>query len=116
MAVFLVVQRQDKPEEKIEIQVSKRIVLGQSQYCDVFLNDKNIAKMQCEIEPVKSGHIVATNVDKKKDVFLNENKLKRSGIKKDDVLKIGQYIVRIDSSKLTPEELAVINSEFEEFV
>lgn len=116
MAVFIVVQRQDKPEEKIEIQVSKRIVLGQSKYCDVFLDDKMVAKMQCEIEPVKSGHIVATNVDKKRDVYINEHKLKRAGIKKDDVIKIGQYVVRIDHSKLTPEELAIINSDFEEFV
>lgn len=116
MAYVLLIQRSDKPEMKMEIPVAKRIVIGASPYCDVHLDDKMIAKMQCEIEPAKTGHIVATNIDKKRDVFLNEGKLKRAGIKKDDVLKIGIYTVRIDSSKLTPDELAIINTEYEELV
>lgn len=116
MAVVIVIQRTDKPESKMEIPIVKKIILGQSMYCDVILDDKMVAKMQCEIEPAKSGHIVVTNIDKKRDVYLNESKLKRSGFKKGDVIKIGPFVLSIDPSQLTPEEQAIINSEYEEFV
>ncbi len=117
MAVVLVLERSDKKDDpKVEIPIVKKIVLGQSPYCDVTLNDKMVAKMQCEIEFSKSGHIVVTNVDQKRDVFLNKSKLKRAGLKLDDVLKIGPFVLRIDPTKLTPEESAVINTEFEEYV
>ncbi len=116
MAVVIVITRPDKPEDIKEIAVTRKLVLGHSVYCDVVLDDKTVASMQCEIQPVKTGHIVAKNLDGKREVHLNQVRLKRSAIKADDVLKIGPFILRIDPTKLTPEELAVINTEYEEFV
>lgn len=116
MSLVLVIERTDKPDSRKEIPIEKKLVIGQSVYCDVILDDKMIAKMQCQIELSKSGHVVVTNIDKKRDVFLNESKLKRSGIKKGDVLKIGPFILSIDPTKLTQEELDIINTEYEEFV
>lgn len=116
MAVFIVVTRPDKPEVLKEVAVTRKLVLGNSVYCDIILDDKAVAQMQCEIVQAKTGHIVAKNLDLKKEVLHNQARLKKAALKVDDVLKVGPYIVRIDPTKLTQEELVVINSEYEEFV
>ena len=116
MAVFIVVTRPDKPEVIKEIAVTRKLVFGNSIYCDLVLDDKMVASMQCEVVQVKSGHIVIKNIDEKKEVLLNKGRLKRAAIKADDVLTIGPFILRIDPTKLTPEELAILNSEYVEFV
>ena len=116
MAVFIVVTRPDKPEVLKEIAVTRKLVLGNSLYCDLVLDDKLVASMQCEVIQTKTGHIVIKNIDEKKEMFLNKAKLKKAAIKVDDVLKIGPFLLRIDPTKLTPDELAILNSEYEEFV
>lgn len=116
MAVIIQITRPDKPEEVKEITVNRKLVLGHSMYCDVVLDDKTIASMQCEIQPVKTGHIVAKNLDLKKEVHINQLRLKRQAIKLNDVIKIGPFVLKIDQGQLTPEEIAVFNTEYEEFV
>lgn len=116
MAVVIVITRRDNPQDIKEIIVTKKLVLGNSIYCDVVLEDKMIAGMQCEIQPVKTGHIIAKNLDAKKEVLLNQSRLKKAAISSTDILKIGPYLLCIDKDQLTPEELAVINTEYEEFV
>jgi pSer/pThr/pTyr-binding forkhead associated (FHA) protein len=116
MALILVITRTDKPNEVKAIPLDRKLIVGHSLYCDVVLEDKTVANMQCEIQPVKSGHIVVKNLDGKKEVLLNQVKLRKSAIKADDVLKIGPFILRIDPRELTPEETALLNAEYEEFV
>lgn len=116
MAVVIVITRHDNPHDIKEVQVTRKLVLGNSVYCDVVLEDKTVASMQCEIQPVKTGHIVAKNLDAKKEVLINQSRLKKSALNSDDVLKIGPFLLSIDKDQLTPEELAVINTEYEEFV
>ena len=116
MAVVIVITRHDNPQDIKEISVTKKIILGNSIYCDVVLEDKSIASMQCEILPVKSGHIIVKNLDSKKEVLLNQTRLKRAAITSTDILKIGPFLLSIDKEQLTAEELAVINTEYEEFV
>lgn len=116
MAIVIVISRTDKPEDKKEIAVDRKLVLGHSVYCDVVLDDKTVAGMQCEIQRAKTGHVLARNLDLKKEVHLNQLRLKRSPIKSDDVLKIGPFVLRIDPTRLTAEEAAILNSEYEEFV
>lgn len=115
MAIVLVILRTDKPESRQEVSVSKKMVIGHSVYCDVKLDDKIVSNMQCEIQTTKSGHVIVTNLDLKKEVYLNEVRLKRSSIKAADVLKIGPFVLNIDQSRLTPEEIIVMNSEYIEY-
>lgn len=116
MAVVIVITRPDKPEVHLAVAVDKKLVIGSSIYCDVVLEDRTVASMQCQIQTAKTGHILATNLDVKKDVLINQSRLKRSAIKADDVLKIGPFILRVDPTQLTPEELKILNTEYEEFV
>ena len=116
MAIVIVISRPDRPEVMQEVSIDRKLVLGHSVYCDVILDDKMVGKMQCEILPVKTGHIVVKNLDLIKEVHLNQSRVKKAAIKADDVLKIGPFILRIDPTKLTPEELAVINTEYEEYI
>lgn len=116
MAVVLVITREDNPHDIKEVAVTRKLVLGHSVYCDVVLEDKTVASMQCEIQQVKSGHIVAKNLDAKKEVLINQLRLKKSAIKTEDVLKIGPFLLSIDPDQLTPEEKIVLNTEYEEFV
>lgn len=116
MAVVIIITRHDNPQDIKEFTVTKKLVLGNSIYCDVVLEDKTVASMQCEIQPVKTGHIIAKNLDAKKEVLLNQSRLKKAALNSTDILKIGPFLVSIDKDQLTPEELAVINTEYEEFV
>jgi hypothetical protein len=116
MAFVFVVTRLDKPEIQNNIPIDKKLVLGSSIYCDVVLADKSIASMQCQIQPVKTGHIVVTNLDMKREVLVNQTRLKKSAIKADDVLKIGPFLLRLDPAQLTADELIVLSTEYEEFV
>lgn len=116
MAVVIVITRHDNPQDIKEITVTKKLVLGNSIYCDVVLEDKTVASMQCEIQPSKTGHIIAKNLDAKKEVLLNQTRLKKAALNSTDILKIGPFLLSIDKDQLTAEELAVINTEYEEFV
>ncbi|MBC7541039.1 MAG: FHA domain-containing protein [Bacteriovorax sp.] len=115
MAIVLVISRPDKPEIKQEISVNGKMVIGQSVYCDVKLDDKLIANMQCQVHTAKSGHIVVTNLDLKREVYINKTRLRKSSLKVDDVLTIGPFVIIIDPDKLTLEELEVINTEYIEY-
>lgn len=116
MAMVIVITRPDKPEMQKIISVDKKLVIGSSVYCDVVLEDRTVASMQCQIQPAKTGHIVATNLDIKKEVLLNQSRLKKAAIKADDVLKIGPFVLRLDPTQLTADELKILNTEYEEFV
>lgn len=115
MAIVLVISRPDKPEQKQEISVNGKMVLGQSVYCDVLLNDKLVSGMQCQLQPTKDGHLLVTNLDMKREVYINKSRLKRSSLRADDVLKIGPFVLSIDQSKLTAEEMDLLNTEYVEY-
>jgi hypothetical protein len=116
MALAIVISRTDKVMENKIVPLTRKLILGNSVYCDVVLEDKSVASMQCEVLTAKSGHIVIKNLDGKKEVLLNQTRVKKIALKIDDVLKIGPFTLKIDHEQLTPEELAVINTEYEEFV
>lgn len=116
MAVVFVLSRTDKPDERQEIPIKEKLVLGKSVYCDVKLDDKLISSIQCEIKTTKTGHVIAQNMDMKREVLLNQSRLKKSALKATDVLKIGPFLLSIDQSKLTPEEIEIINTDYEEMV
>jgi pSer/pThr/pTyr-binding forkhead associated (FHA) protein len=117
MAVVFVLSRKDRPEEKQAFPMKEKLILGKSVYCDIKLDDRLISNIQCEIKTTKSGHVIAQNMDLKREVLLNNgSRLKKSALKVHDVLIIGPYELYIDQSKLTSEEIAVINSEYEEMV
>jgi hypothetical protein len=78
MAVVIIVSRSDKPDQREEFPVKEKLVLGKSVYCDVKLDDRLISSIQCEIKTTKSGHVVVTNLDMKKEVYLNQTRLKKS--------------------------------------
>ncbi|MGZ3790545.1 MAG: FHA domain-containing protein [Bacteriovorax sp.] len=115
MAIVVVIKHLEKLEVK-EVVLNGKLVVGQSVYCDVKLDDKLIASMQCQFQTTKCGHVLVTNLDLKREVLINQARLKKSPLKSDDVLKIGSYVLSIDQSKLTPEELSVINAEYIEMV
>jgi hypothetical protein len=116
MAVVIVITRPDKPEVQKIISLDRKLILGSSVYCDIVLEDKTIASMQCQFQPVKTGHVVATNLDLKKEVLINQSRLKKAALRVDDIMKIGPFILKIDTSQLTVDELMILNSEYEEFV
>jgi hypothetical protein len=115
MAIVLVISRTDKPEIKQEVYVNGKMVIGQSVYCDVLLADKLVSSMQCQLQTTKSGHLVVTNLDLKREVYINKTRLKKSSLRIDDVLTIGPFVLSIDQSKLTPEEMTVLNTEYVEY-
>jgi hypothetical protein len=55
-------------------------------------------------------------MDMNREVYLNQARLKRSSIKVDDLLKIGPFVLQIDQSRLTPEEMSLINTEYIEYI
>jgi len=116
MAVVFLLSRSDNPGIRKEFPIKEKLVVGKSVYCDVLLDDKLISSIQCEIKTTKSGHVVVTNMDLKREVYLNQSRLKKSSIRADDVIKIGPFVLCIDQSKLTPEEMDVINTEYVEYV
>lgn len=116
MAIILQIKRSNSASVIKEIEVNRKLILGQSLYCDVVLDDKLVAGMQCELLRAKSGHIIAKNLDPKKEVLINNSRLKRSQIRSNDALTIGPFILEFDQEKLTPEEASLLDSEFEEYV
>lgn len=116
MAVVIVITHSENNEIKELVQVDRKLILGSSIYCDIFLEDKGISGMQCQFHRAKTGHLVATNLDLKKEVLLNQTKLKKAALKANDVLKIGHFVLSLDLEELTPEEKKIMDSEYEEFV
>lgn len=116
MAIVLEIKNLNEPDDIQKIEINRRIVIGSSMYCDIVLKDKLVSTLQCEVAPHKSGHIIAKNLDLKKEVFINSLRLKRSPITLLDRVRIGAYEIKIIDSLLTDQERENLNTDFEEFV
>ena len=116
MALVLLITRSDQPDVLKTVPVEKKLILGSSIYCDIVLEDRSVASMQCEVWPARSGHLLIKNLDSKKEVLLNQSRLKKAALKIEDTIKVGAFLMKIDSTQLTVEEIAVLNTEYEEFV
>lgn len=115
MAIVLIVKNSEN-SQTTSFEVNRKLIIGNSPYCDIFIDDKSVAKMQCEIAPHKSGHIVVRNLDQKKIVLINALRLKRSPVRVEDRIFIGAYEMRLDPGALTDEEAKTLLTDFEEYV
>ena len=100
--------------QKINI-IGSIITQSYKDFCDTSIIEKSILENE-DLKKIETKERKLKNIDEKKEMFLNKAKLKKAAIKVDDVLKIGPFLLRIDPTKLTPDELAILNSEYEEFV
>jgi hypothetical protein len=116
MALVLIMTKVDEPSLKELIPIERKLLLGNSIYCDVVLNDKSIGSIQCQIHPAVSGHLIVTNLNKKVEIRLNKSKLKKSAMRVDDIVSVGAYFLKIDSGQLTEDEWLILDTEYEEFV
>lgn len=115
MAIVIIVKNSQN-SQTTSFEVNRKLIIGNSPYCDIFIDDRSIAKMQCEIAPHKSGHVVARNLDQKKVVMINALRLKRSPVRVEDRIVIGNYEIRLDPKELTEQEAKTLLSDFEEYV
>jgi hypothetical protein len=116
MAVIIVITRLDRPEVEQFIPLAKKIVLGSSIYCDIHLEDKMLAKMQCQIQKMSTGQVIISNLDFKRDILLNETRIRKAAIRANDVVKIGAFLLKVDATQLTEEEIQILNTDYEEIV
>src|SRR5690242_12524933 len=83
---------QGRTEQKT---LTEPAVLGRDPQCDVVINDHQISRQHCRIEPQKDG-VLVIDLNSRNGLYVNGQRLMRHLLKPGEVLKIGDAILRLE--------------------
>ena len=88
---------QGRTEEK---SLSQPAVLGRDPQCDVVINDHQISRQHCRIEPQQDG-VLVIDLNSRNGVYVNGQRLMKHLLKPGEVLEIGGATLRLQVVALT---------------
>ncbi len=100
MAATIIVMREDKPVDQIEIETD-RISIGRRAECDVPIKDPAVSGNHAEIEFVGNGYILR-DLGSTNGVHVKGKQIKEHALKNDDLITIGEHQLRILITDNTP--------------
>lgn len=109
MAIVLLIKTEDG--EVTELPILKKTSLGRSSKSDYKITDAKISSTHCFLEVTKSGELLFRDLDSTNGSFLNNSRIHQSVIMKiNDVIQIGNTLIKIFEKALTPAERVSIGS------
>lgn len=108
MAVIICITMKD--QDMVEELVLEAGFIGRSSNCDFVVQDIQISARHGLFEINKAGQLIYQDLGSTNGSFLNGIPVTHTQIKINEILKIGQTLIKIHESKLTAEEHAAIGS------
>lgn len=108
MAIILLIKTEDG--NLIELPLLNKTILGRSSSSDLKITDAQLSGTHCSFEVNPKGHVLFKDLGSTNGSFLNNSKITETFILINDVVRIGNTLVKIDESRLSKSERLVIGT------
>ncbi len=106
MAIVLIITTKDGQD--IEVPLFGKFTIGRSSSSDLKIEDNQISGKHGYFDINPKGQVLYCDLDSTNGSYLNNSKIHNTIIKVNDVLKVGNTLIKIDSKKLTNKESIII--------
>lgn len=109
MAIVLIVKTED--EQIIELPITSKTTIGRSSVSDLKISDGKMSGVHCSFEITPKGELLFTDLESTNGSYINNSKVHKSLMRLNDVVRVGNTLIRVDEKKLTtPERLQLGSS------
>lgn len=102
MAVILIIKTEDG--EVTELPVLNKIIMGRSSSADFTIKDNKMSGQHCSFEMTMKGQLMFTDIGSTNGSFFNNSRISQTVVKINDVIRVGNTLIKIDEKRLSSSE------------
>lgn len=106
MAIILIIKTEDG--EVTELPVLNKIIMGRSSSSDFPIKDAKMSGQHCSFEMTHKGQLIFTDLGSTNGSFFNNSKINQTVVKINDVIRIGNTLIKLEDKRLTVNERMTI--------
>lgn len=102
MAIILIIKTEDG--EVTELPVLNKIIMGRSSSADFTIKDNKMSGQHCSFEMTMKGQLMFTDIGSTNGSFFNNSRISQTVVKINDVIRVGNTLIKIDEKRLSSSE------------
>lgn len=102
MAIILIIKTEDG--EVTELPVLNKIIMGRSSSADFTIKDNKMSGQHCSFEVTMKGQLMFTDIGSTNGSFFNNSRISQTVVKINDVIRVGNTLIKIDEKRLSSSE------------
>lgn len=102
MAVILIIKTEEG--EVTELPVLNKIIMGRSSSADFTIKDSKMSGQHCSFEMTHKGQLMFTDLGSTNGSFFNNSRISQTAVKVNDVVRVGNTLIKIDEKRLSSSE------------
>jgi pSer/pThr/pTyr-binding forkhead associated (FHA) protein len=102
MAIILLIKTEEG--QLTELPIFNKIIIGRSSSSDYKIADIKISGSHCSFEVNAKGQLVFTDLGSSNGSFLNNSQIQQTMVRVNDVIRVGNTIIKIEEKKLSAIE------------
>lgn len=106
MAVILIIKTEEG--EVTELPVLNKIIMGRSSSADFTIKDSKMSGQHCSFEMTHKGQLMFTDLGSTNGSFFNNSKITQTVVKINDIVRVGNTLIRLDEKRLSTNERMTI--------
>lgn len=106
MAIILIIKTENG--EVTELPLLHKIIMGRSSSSDYMIKDKKMSGSHCSFEITPRGQVMFTDLGSTNGSFVNNSKISQTLFKVNDVIRIGDTLIKIEEKRLSSHERMAI--------
>lgn len=106
MAIILIIKTEDG--EITELPLLNKIIMGRSSSSDYMIKDTKMSGSHCSFEITPRGQIMFTDLGSTNGSYYNNSKISQTTFKINDVIRIGNTLIKIEEKRLSVSERMAI--------
>ncbi len=109
MAIVLIIKTED--EQITELPITSKTTIGRSSASDLKVSDGKMSGVHCAFELTPRGELLFTDLESTNGSYINNSKVHKSLMRLNDIVRVGNTLIKVDERKLTtPERLQLGSS------
>ncbi len=108
MAIILLIKTEDG--QVTELPILNKVVMGRSGNCDYKIADIKMSGTHCSFEVNNAGQILFTDLGSTNGSFLNNSQIMQTFFRVNDIMRIGNTLIKIEEKRLTATERLAIGT------
>jgi pSer/pThr/pTyr-binding forkhead associated (FHA) protein len=113
MAIILIIKAEDG--EVTELPVLSKIIMGRSSSADFTIKDSKMSGQHCSFEMTAKGQLIFTDIESTNGSFFNNSKIDQTVVKINDVIRVGDTLIKLDEKRLSTSERMAIGTSTRKF-
>ena len=102
MAIILFIKTEDGLVT--ELPILGKVTMGRSSSSDYKIADAKMSGVHCSFEKNSKGQVVFTDLESTNGSFLNNSIIRQTLVRVNDVIRIGNTLIKIDDKRLNSSE------------